>query len=66
MQTQAPAALAGGAQLVREAHDAWVHRDRARLAQLRDQALAWRLPLAPWVDYWELAARLGVASVDEV
>jgi soluble lytic murein transglycosylase len=51
---------------VRDARDAWQRRDRARLAQLRDQALAMRLPLAPWVDYWELTQRLTEVNVDEV
>jgi soluble lytic murein transglycosylase len=51
---------------IRTARDAFAKKDRARLAALRTQVLEARHPLAPWVDYWELNARLGEARVDEV
>jgi len=60
------AATTAGDDLIRDAHDAFQHRDRARLALLRATALANHLPLAPWVDYWELANRLAEVSSDEV
>ena len=43
-----------------------MRRDRAKLALLRATALTNRLPLAPWVDYWELTNRLSEVSSDEV
>jgi len=52
--------------VIRDAHDAFVRRDRARLALLRATALANHLQLAPWVDYWELTTRLSEVSSDEV
>jgi soluble lytic murein transglycosylase len=64
----APTGIATNARddVIRDAHDAFQHRDRARLALLRATALANRLPLAPWVDYWELTNRLSEVSSDEV
>jgi soluble lytic murein transglycosylase len=53
-------------QIIRDARDAFARRDRARLAALRTQAIALKLPLAPWVDYWELAQRLNEAGASEV
>jgi soluble lytic murein transglycosylase len=52
--------------VVRDARDAFLRHDRAKLALLRATALANRLPLAPWVDYWELLGRLSEVSSDEV
>lgn len=49
-----------------EARQAWVKRDRARLAQVRDQLVAAKHPLAPWADYWELNARLKDAQQPEL
>ena len=51
---------------MRDAHDAFVRHDRARLVQLRASAITYRLPLAPWIDYWELTTRLSEVSSDEV
>ena len=64
----APTGLATTASddVIRDARDAFLHRDRARLALLRATALTNRLPLAPWVDYWELTNRLTEVSSDEV
>jgi soluble lytic murein transglycosylase len=52
--------------VIRDARDAFQRRDRARLALLRATAVTNRLPLAPWVDYWELTNRLSEVSSDEV
>jgi soluble lytic murein transglycosylase len=52
--------------VIRDAHDAFQRHDRARLALLRATALTNRLPLAQWVDYWELTTRLSEVSSDEV
>jgi soluble lytic murein transglycosylase len=52
--------------IIRDARDAFVRRDRARLAVLRATAVANHLQLAPWVDYWELTNRLSEVSSDEV
>jgi soluble lytic murein transglycosylase len=52
--------------VIRDARDAFAHRDRARLAVLRATALANHLQLAPWVDYWELTNRLSEVSSDEI
>jgi len=55
-----------GDDVIRDAHDAFLRRDRNQLATLRATALTNRLPLAPWVDYWELTNRLAEVSADEV
>ncbi|MCK9685475.1 lytic transglycosylase domain-containing protein [Scleromatobacter humisilvae] len=52
--------------VIRDAHDAFLRRDRARLALLRATAFTNHLPLTPWVDYWELTNRLSEVSSDEV
>lgn len=52
--------------LIRDARDAYARRDKPRLASLRSGALSAQHPLAPWVDYWALAARLNEARADEV
>jgi soluble lytic murein transglycosylase len=52
--------------VIRDARDAFFRRDRARLEVLRATALANRLALAPWVDYWELTNRLSEVSSPEI
>lgn len=52
--------------LVVDAREAWRQKDTARLAQLRERALAQQHPLASWVDYWELGSRLAQAEPAEV
>jgi soluble lytic murein transglycosylase len=52
--------------LIRTARDAFVKKDKARLAALRTQVVEAKHPLAPWVDYWELTARLTEARTEEV
>lgn len=49
-----------------QARDAWVKRDRKRLAVLADTARAQSHPLAGWVDYFELNARLGEVRQPEM
>ena len=58
-------AQAGDA-LVLDAQEAARTKDQARLAALRDQALRERHPLASWVDYWALGARLKEAQQPEL
>ena len=64
--TPAPAAPAGAHQTLLEARDALRRRDTPRLATLRDAALAAGHPLAMWVDYWALNARLDGATQEEL
>lgn len=65
--TSSPAAAQSGASdLVNDARTAFVKRDKSRLAALRLAALDAQLPLAPWVDYWDLSSRLDSASVADV
>ena len=52
--------------VILDARDAFQRHDRARLSLLRATAFANRLPLAQWVDYWELTNRIADASADEV
>ena len=52
--------------VIRDAHDAFLRHDRARLALLRATAFTNHLPLTPWVDYWELTNRLSEVSSDEI
>ena len=49
-----------------EAREALRKNDRPRLAALKASTAAAGHPLASWVDYWELNARLATASVAEV
>ena len=49
-----------------DARDALRRKDRVRLAADRATAATERNPLAMWVDYWELANRLGDARQDEL
>jgi soluble lytic murein transglycosylase len=46
------------------ARDAWRAGDKTRLAAAKSEATGH--PLAMWVDYWELNARLSKANADEV
>ena len=50
---------------VLEARDAFARKDKDRLAALRAVVPASH-PLAMWVDYWELSARLPTAQHDEL
>ena len=52
--------------LIRNAREAFVRKDKPRLAGLRATAVDTRHPLAPWVDYWDLTLRLNEARADEV
>jgi soluble lytic murein transglycosylase len=52
--------------IIRQARDALVRHDRARLAALKAAAVGAHHPLAGWVDYWELVSRIPEASTDEV
>ncbi|MBW8845927.1 MAG: lytic transglycosylase domain-containing protein [Burkholderiales bacterium] len=49
-----------------QARDAWVKRDRKRLAALADAAREQNHALAGWVDYFELNARLSEARQAEL
>jgi soluble lytic murein transglycosylase len=51
---------------VLDARDAFRRKDAARLALDSAQAIADHHPLAPWVDYWALNARLSDATVADV
>jgi len=63
----APPALAqDGDTLIVDARDALRRSDRTRLAALRAAALASKLPLAMWPDYWELTNRIGEVQQAEV
>ena len=61
----APAAPADG-DLAVQAREAWVKRDRKRLAALVDTARAQNHPLAGWVDYFDLNARLAEVRQPEM
>ena len=52
--------------LVQDAREAWRARDRARLLGLRDDLMAQRHALAPWVDFWWMQLRLSEAAPAEV
>jgi soluble lytic murein transglycosylase len=49
-----------------EAREALRKRDKSRLAAARATAQASQHALLPWVDYWELQARLNEAKTEEV
>jgi soluble lytic murein transglycosylase len=49
-----------------QAREAWVKRDRNRLASLADAARRQNHPLAGWVEYFELNARLGEVRQPEM
>ena len=61
-----PATAQTGTDLAVEAREALRKKDGARLAQLRDRAVAERHALASWVDYWELGSRLAQAQQPEL
>lgn len=48
------------------ARDAWAKRDKAQLAAALASSRAAKHPLAIWVDYWTLNARLAEAGQDEL
>ncbi|WP_394472130.1 lytic transglycosylase domain-containing protein [Roseateles sp. DC23W] len=60
-----PAASAQ-ADLAQQAREAWVKRDRARLATLVEAALTQQHPLAGWVEYFDLNARLRTVQQAEM
>ena len=53
-------------ELVQQARDAWVKRDRKKLAALVDAGRAQAYGLQPWVEYFDLNARLTTASQPEL
>jgi soluble lytic murein transglycosylase len=53
-------------ELAVQARDAWVKRDRKRLAGLAEAARAQNHPLAGWVEYFELNARLAEVRQPEM
>jgi soluble lytic murein transglycosylase len=63
-QNAVPALNAAGDSLILEMNQAFRRGDRRRLAQLLPQARGHALEA--WAAYWELKARLGDASADEV
>ena len=52
--------------LMRDAREAYVRKDKARLSALRTAAVDTRHPLATWFDYWDLSIRLADARPEEV
>ncbi len=54
------------ADLAVQAREAWAKRDRKRLATLTDSARAQNHPLAGWVEYFDLNARLYQVSQPEM
>ena len=54
------------ADLAVQAREAWVRRDRPRLAALAEAARSQGHPLAGWVDYFELNARLAEVRQPEM
>ena len=58
-------AQAGDATIV-DAREAFRKKDRVRLTALRSAAVAAKLPLAMWPDYWELTNRIGEVQQAEV
>jgi soluble lytic murein transglycosylase len=64
---QTPAGTPANApDLAVQAREAWVKRDRKRLASLADTARSQGHPLAGWVDYFELNARLAEVRQPEM
>jgi soluble lytic murein transglycosylase len=55
-----------GDAIIVDAREALRKNDRTRLAALRDAAMASKLPLAMWPDYWELTNRIGEVQQAEV
>ncbi|MDR7332579.1 transglycosylase SLT domain-containing protein [Roseateles asaccharophilus] len=67
LATGAPvAAQPAGSDLAVQAREAWAKRDRKRLAALVDAARAQNHPLAGWVDYFDLNARLYQVNQSEM
>src|SRR5512141_1001055 len=67
LASAAPAVLAqDGDSIIVDAREALRKNDRTRLAALRDAAVAAKLPLAMWPDYWELTNRIGEVQQAEV
>ena len=66
MAAAPPAQAQSDNQTILEAREAFRKKDRNRLAAARAVAQADRHPLAQWVEYWELANRLGSAQQDEL
>ncbi|MES3015244.1 MAG: lytic transglycosylase domain-containing protein, partial [Pseudomonadota bacterium] len=64
--TAPPAHAQAGDATVVDAREAFRKKDRARLAALRNVAVDAKLPLAMWLDYWELTNRIGEAQQAEV
>ncbi|MFG6432828.1 lytic transglycosylase domain-containing protein [Roseateles sp. LYH14W] len=63
----APAAAApADDELAVQAREAWAKRDRKRLAALADTARAQNQPLAGWVEYFDLNARLNEVRQPEM
>ncbi len=61
-----PAAAAPAQDLAVQAREALRLKDKNKLAELRQAALAQNHPLAPWVDYFELNNRLETAQQAEL
>ena len=61
-----PVRAQDGDALIVDARDALRKSDRTRLAALRAAAIASKLPLAMWPDYWELTNRIGEVQQAEV
>ena len=61
-----PVRAQAGEQTIVDAREAFRRKDRVRLAALRSAAVAARLPLAMWPDYWELTNRIGEVQQAEV
>ena len=62
----APAPTPADGDLAVQAREAWAKRDRKRLATLVDAARAQSHPLAGWVEYFDLNARLAEARQPEL
>ena len=60
------AATNAGDEVIRDAREAVGRHDRDKLALLRATAVTNHLPLAQWVDYWELTNRLSEVSSREI
>ena len=54
-----PAHAQAADQTIVDAREAFRKKDRTRLTALRGVAVSARLPLAMWIDYWELTNRIG-------
>ena len=61
-----PALAQNAGTLVVDAREALRKGDRSKLAALRIAAVSADLPLAPWVDYWEIGSRLASVSTPEI